>query len=258
MIDLLANDLRDHISKLKEKFLNQFFPPDPAHRPEDYEHEVKAACVLAHAALEEFVESISMHVMKTAVQQWERDRKASDPLLALCLKHGVTVSVEDDEEKTQKTCFDLLREAISEAKKRHSKSIQDNHGFSLKYLRAALTPVFINPPNDVRLTESLKTLTAARGSFAHSAAKHAEFRSDTKVGRASTPLAPEDAGKAIDDCVLLCQAIAESASKLLGPPAVMSKHVSLARKLSSQNSLGRPTRARFRVELAWRRRTSLK
>lgn len=245
MIDLLVEDLQNHISKLRAKFLTPFLPPDPAHRPEDYEHDVKAACVLAHAALEEFVERISMHVMSTALQRWEHERKATDPLLALCLRHGVTLAVEDDEEKIQKTCFDLLREAIGEAKKRHSKSIQDNHGFSLKYLRAALTPVFINPPDDLRLTESLKTLTAARGSFAHSAAKNAEFRIGSKAGRASTPLSPEDAGKAIADCVTLCEEIAASASRVLAlsPVTKLPAHIPLARKLQSRNLVLRPKRA---------------
>ncbi len=256
MIDLLVQDLRDHIAKLKTKFLTPFLPPDPAHRPEEYEHDVKAACVLAHAALEEFVERISMHVMSTSLQQWEHERKATDPLLALCLKHGVTLAIEDDEEKIQKTCFDLLRDAIGEAKKRHSKSIQDNHGFSLKYLRAALTPVFINPPSNIRLTESLKTLTAARGSFAHSVAKNAEFRIASKAGRASTPLSPEDAGKAIDDCVTLCEEIAASASRLLTPPTAIKllKHVPLNQKLQSKNPAPLARDGKAIVNLAWRRR----
>lgn len=245
MIDFLVQDLRDHIAKLRAKFLTPFLPPDPAHRPQDYEHDVKAACVLAHAALEEFVERISMHVMAVSLQRWEQERKATDSLLALCLKYGVSLAVEDDEEKVQKTCFDLLREAIGEAKKRHSKSIQDNHGFSLKYLRAALTPVFINPPDEIRLTESLKTLTAARGSFAHSAAKNAEFRIGSKAGRASTPLSPEDAGNAIADCVTLCEKIAASASRLITPATVtkIPTHVPLARKLQSRNLVRQSRRA---------------
>jgi hypothetical protein len=240
VIDLLVIDLREHIAKLRAKFLAPFLPPDPAHRPEDYEHDVKAACVLAHAALEEFVERVSMHVMAASVNRWVRDRKASDPLIALCLTHGVSLAVEADEEKLQKTCFDLLRAAIDEAKKRHSKSIQDNHGFSLKYLRAALTPVFINPPDDVRLTASLKTLTAARGSFAHSAARNAEFRSGANAGRASTPLSPEDAGKAIADCVTLCEQIAADAVKLApqsGP--VVRVHVPFVRKLQARGRVRR-------------------
>jgi hypothetical protein len=235
MIDLLVADLQRHIADLKARFLDPFLPPDPTHRPEDYEHDVKAACVLAHAALEEFVESVSMHVMSVSVEAWKTQRRTTDPLLALCLKHGVAIAIEDDEEAAQKSCFDLLREAVDMAKKRHSKSIQDNHGFSLKYLRAALTPVFINPPDDLRLTESLRTLTSARGSFAHSAAKNAEFSVGKKSGRARAALSPEDAWNAISDCVLLCEQIASAAHSLVTLPVARQPHVPLRHRLRAKS-----------------------
>ena len=246
MIDLLVKDLQRHIENLKEKFLDRFLPTDPAHRPEDYEHDVKAASVLAHAALEEFVEAVSMHVMTTSIDRWKNERRTTDSLLTLCLKHGVSIKVEDDEDCVQKICFDLLREAVDEAKKRHSKSIQDNHGFSLKYLRAALTPVFLNPPNDVRLTESLKTLAAARGSFAHSAAKRAEFSVGQKAGRARLSLSPEDAWKVISDCLQLCKEIAGSASRLLNPPTPSKPHVPFRRRLQAKGIVVRSTQPRPR------------
>lgn len=229
MIADLIDDLRVHIGELHTDFLSPFLPPDPLHRPRDYDHKVKAACVLAHAAFEEFVEKVSLHVMAIAIAKWQMERKASDSLLALCLRHGVSIVVEDDEDKLQSTCFDQLRLALDEAKKRHSKSIQDNHGFSIKYLRAALTPVFINPPSDLRLIESLKTLAAARGSFAHSAARNAEFSSGPRA-RARSTLSPEDAWNAITDCLTLCAEIADSAVKLIDP-GVRPARVPLRRKL---------------------------
>lgn len=240
MLDVLTEGLQRHIEDLKDRFLDQFLPPDPAHRPENYEHEVKAACVLAHAALEEFVESVSMLVMTASIDRWMTERRATDSLLALCLRHGVAIKVEDDEEVPQRSCFDLLREAVGEAKKRHSKSIQDNHGFSLKYLRAALIPVSINPPVDLRLTESLKTLTSARGAFAHSAAKRAEFPVGRKSGRARATLSPEDAWNAISDCLLLCKEIAGSAARVLSSTEPRKKHVPLRRLLQTKGILGRP------------------
>ncbi len=238
MIDHLVAELNRHIEELKRRFLDPFLPPDPSHRPEDYDHDVKAACVLAHAALEEFIESVSMHVMVVSIEKWKNERKASDSLLALCLKHGVEIKIEDNEDNLQKNCFDLLREAVEEAKKRHSRSIQDNHGFSLKYLRAALTPVFLNPPDDIRLTESLKTLTSARGSFAHSASRNAEF-SVKKSGRGKSTLSPEDAWKSISDCLVLCERIAESASRLFAPPKPPKQHLSFRRRLQAKGIVGR-------------------
>jgi len=231
MLSPLVDELENHVEGLRARFLAPFLPTDPAHRPQDYEHDVKAACVLAHAAFEEFVEQVSLHVMSKSLDAWQTERKANDALLALCLRHGVSISIEEDEDKFQPTCFDQVRLALDEAKKRHSKSINDNHGFSIKYLRSALTPVFINPPDDLRLTQSLKTLTAARGSFAHSAARNAEFTPSAKATRVRSTLSPEDAWDAITDCVLLCKEIARDASKFTEQKTVPKKYESLASRL---------------------------
>lgn len=236
MLSLLVSDLERHVARLQDRFLSRFLPTDPSHRPPDYEHEVKAACVLAHAAFEEFVEQVSLHVMSESLNHWQRKRQANDALLALCLRHGVSITIEDDEDKPQQTCFDQLRHALDEAKKRHSKSINDNHGFSIKYLRSALTPVFINPPDDLRLTQSLKTLTAARGSFAHSAARNAEFTANAKATRVRSTLSPEDARDAIADCMQLCREIAQDAAKLTTlNSAPIKKHESLSSRLRKRH-----------------------
>ncbi len=238
MIRRLVDDLDSHVEAVREKFLKPFLPANPLHKPSDYEHEVKAACVLSHAAFEEFVEKVSLHVMDDCLDRWHSKREASDPLLALCLRYKSTIAIEEDEDKSQDRCFDQVRAAVDEAKKKHSKLIDDNHGFSTKYLRAALTPVFINPPDDFKLISSLKTLTAARGSFAHSASRNAEFSANPKASRARTPLAPETAWEAIDDCLALCKEIARDAEKVVRSPLkpAASKHVSLRRKLALRTS----------------------
>lgn len=238
VIASLVEELVSHIADVRSKFLSPFLPANPTHKPSDYEHEVKAACVLSHAAFEEFVEKISLHVMEECLDRWHKKRQASDSLLALCLRYKLSIAVEDDEDKAQDRCFDLIRTALDEAKKKHSKQIDDNHGFSIKYLRAALTPVFINPPDDFKLVSSLKTLTAARGSFAHSASRNAEYSLNPRSSRAKSPLAPENAWEAIDDCLALCKEIARDAEQILanGSPAAGNKHVPLRRKLQGRQA----------------------
>jgi hypothetical protein len=233
VIGRLVYDLESHVEAVRTKFLRPFLPANPLHRPLDYEHEVKAACVLSHAAFEEFVEKVSLHVMEECLDRWHSKREASDSLLALCLRYKSSIAIEDDEDKPQDKCFDQMRVAIEEAKKKHSRLIDDNHGFSIKYLRGALTPVFINPPDDFKLISSLKTLAAARGSFAHSASRNAEFSANPKRSRARTPMAPEQAWEAIDDCLALCREIARDARHIVSGPLKVShaRHVSLRRKL---------------------------
>lgn len=238
MIANLVAELVSHITEVRAKFLSPFLPANPAHKPSDYEHEVKAACVLSHAAFEEFVERISLYVMEECLDRWHKKRQASDSLLALCLRYKLSIAVEDDEDKAQDRCFDQIRTALDEAKKKHSKQIDDNHGFSIKYLRAALTPVFINPPDDFKLVSSLKTLTAARGSFAHSASRNAEFSPNPRSSRAKLPLAPEKAWEAIDDCLALCKEIARDAEHTLTAvsPSTANRHVPLRKKLQSRQT----------------------
>lgn len=238
MIANLLAELESHIAEVRSKFLSPFFPANPSHKPSDYEHEVKAACVLSHAAFEEFVEKISLYVMDECLDRWHKKRQASDSLLALCLRYKLSIAVEDDEDKAQERCFDQIRTALDEAKRKHSKQIDDNHGFSIKYLRAALTPVFINPPDDFKLVSSLKTLTAARGSFAHSASRNAEFSPNPRSSRAKLPLAPERAWEAIDDCFALCKEIARDAEHTLAAvsPAIANQHVPLRKKLLARQA----------------------
>jgi hypothetical protein len=238
VIASLVKELVLHISDVRSKFLSPFLPADPTHKPSDYEHEVKAACVLSHAAFEEFIEKISLHVMEECLDRWHKRRQASDSLLALCLRYKLSIVVEDDEDKTQDRCFDLIRAALDEAKKKHSRQIDENHGFSIKYMRAALTPVFINPPDDFKLVSSLKTLTAARGSFAHSASRNAEYSLNPRSSRAKSPLAPENAWEAIDDCLEICKGIARDAEQILAvsSPAAGSKHLPLRRKLQERQT----------------------
>ena len=54
-------ELKEDIQKLEETFIHQFIKNRTPRQ--DYEHNVKAYCVLCHAALEEFFESIALKVM---------------------------------------------------------------------------------------------------------------------------------------------------------------------------------------------------
>lgn len=201
----LEDDLKSEIAALEERFLAPWMPAQPTHRPEDFHHDVKAYCVLAHAAFEEFVEEISLIALTAAKAAWQ-SKKFSVGTVALLLSYGEMVALAEDEDIDQKRVFDQVRNCIDACVTKHSNALANNHGFSIRYLRSILTPVGVDIPEDVRLLTSLSELAAARGSYAHSQSKLARYG---QWKRADRPMAPEKAKGAVSDCLELCQQLGQ-------------------------------------------------
>jgi hypothetical protein len=168
--------------------------------------------VLAHAAFEEFVEEISLIVMKAAKDAWLNQR-FSKAAVAILLSYQSKIDIVDDESEKQDRVFDQIRKKLDDCIAAHSVALSKNHGFSLKYLRSILTPVAIDiPEDDVQLMGSLKELTEARGSYAHSLAKQALYGQWKRAGR---PMVPESARDAVTDCLALCKDLANRVPALV-------------------------------------------
>jgi RiboL-PSP-HEPN len=208
----LEDGLRANIADIQKSFINKYIPADPSHTPDLYQHDVKAYCILSHAIFEEFIEIVSLEVMKNITGIWLTSRQSSDALLALCIFYNVGLKSEESEDEVQDRTFDALRKVIDRAKEAHSRAVFNNQGFSLKYLRNILTPVAIDVTSDAKYTSSLRTLADARGSFAHTMAKSAFF-TDSK--RATKPMTPETARDVVGDCIELCLNISQDARKFL-------------------------------------------
>jgi hypothetical protein len=201
-LDLLFESLAKELSALEARYLQKYFPADPAVKPEDFEYDVKAFCLLAHASFEEFVEGVSELIMGEIEAQFLQKKITLSAALFM-LTYGESPSIADRDEVAVDSCFDIVRNTLKEGKQKHSKVLKDNHGFSLKYLRGILIPVGLNVPQGIEL-DSLKKLSDARGSYAHTRAKKAlygEYKS------ANNPMVPEDAKRIVDDCLVLCAEI---------------------------------------------------
>jgi len=204
-INQLFTDLSTEIAGLEARFISKWIPADPSVPPSDFEHDVKAFCVLAHAAFEEFVEEISLTVMKSAKDSW-LSQKFSKAAVAMLLAYQSKLDIVDDENEKQVKIFDQIRKRFDECVAAHSTALSKNHGFSLKYLRSILTPVAIDiPEDDIQMMGSLKELAEARGSYAHSRAKQALYGQWKRAGR---PMVPESARDAVTDCLSLCKELA--------------------------------------------------
>jgi len=209
-LDELEIELTEQIKLISAEFIARYFPANPEHGPDVYHQHVKAYCILAHAAFEEFVERVSLYLMTAAVENWYQGKLITRPLLSLLLFYKLSIDFVQDEETDQPRNFDALRQVIDEVKRAHSTAIFDNHGFSLKYLRSVLTPVAIDISSDPVVSNSLRTLADARGSYAHTSAKLANF---TDRSKAKQPMSPEKARDVVEDCLQLCKKISGDARK---------------------------------------------
>lgn len=197
--DALYAALDQELNNLKAKFLAGFLPAKPEHAPEDFEYEVKLFSLLSHAAFEEFIEAISEAMMKK-VESDLLEKKSTLSTASFLSAYGIKLELPADDEGEDKSCFEHVRLAIGRAKQLHSAALRDNHGFSAKYMRKLLIPVGLNMPRGPEI-ESVKKLAEARGSFAHTMAKLAQYGS---YKRAHRVLTPEEASQAADDCRKVC------------------------------------------------------
>ncbi len=193
-INALYSELVGYTQELTTKFVASYIPANPTTPPSDYAHDVRAYCVLSHAAFEEFVEAVVLTVANHAVDRWIVDRKVNDVVPALLAWHGAKLQVDDNENNQETKPFDYLRPLIENAKAAFSLEVYKNHGVSILYLRSLLTPVAIEIKQDANVLNSLKKLTEGRGTYAHK-------------GRVKAVLAPEDSEKYVKDVLSLCDDI---------------------------------------------------
>jgi hypothetical protein len=201
-VENIFSALELEVKELRSRFIDKFIPANPEHEPSDFEHDVKAFSVLCHAAFEEFIETISEFMMKKIEIDF-MGRKTSLGTSILLMSYSIKIEFSENDDEENDSCFDQMRGALSKAKEMHSRVIKDNHGISVKYLRKLLIPVGINVPSGPRLV-SLKKLAEARGSFAHTMAKLAQYGEHK---RATKVLTPEEALGAGLDCLELCRDI---------------------------------------------------
>ena len=183
----LLIELKEYIQKLEVTFIYQFIN-DPTAKPDEYELHVKAYCVLCHAALEEYFESIARGVMHRCLDEWDHSRKYTDTLVTLVSYYKQELVIDRNETKV----LDSLEGVLNIVKKRFLADVDNNHRISLKYLRRLLIPVAIDIKEDDNLKNSLNRLARERGEYAHK-------RLIERV------LSPEDARNYVNDCLELCE-----------------------------------------------------
>lgn len=201
-IDELEKDLKEYLQSLLDKFVNPHIPAKPESKPADYELDVRAFCVLSHAAFEHFVEQTVLQVAGESIERWVYKRTVSEALISLLTWKGRALKIDEDERNPERSVYEYLRELIELAKSEFSKAVNDNHGISIGYLRCLTIPVAIDVKQDANLINSLNKLAEGRGEYAHK-------------GRTKSTFPPEDAKKYASDVMSLCEDIRQKAQAKL-------------------------------------------
>jgi len=192
--------LEDYVGSLEKKFIDRYLPANPADTPADYREDVSAFCVLLHAALEEYFEDVAKFSITDAVNNWKKSKKGSDVLIAICINLSNKMQIPSDG-NYPRPIIQMLEEKIQEAKSQFLKEIEENHGVSKKYLARILGRLGIEIGADARFENSLAKIVEFRGELAH--------KKPAKI------LAPEDAKKYCEDCMLYCLEISTKATEAL-------------------------------------------
>ena len=202
--------LKNEIDVLRARYVGRYIPADPEEGPDVFGYDVKAFSLMAHAAFEEFAESISEFLMTSIVNNIVSQR-VTVATACFLMAYGQRIDIIERENEKQDSCFTFVRKGLDEAKKSHSTVLMNNHGFSLMYLRRILTPVGVNISDGPEL-DSLRTLADARGTFAHTMARSAQYGDYKAIHKVLTP---EKASDAVKDCLDICERIRDQANALI-------------------------------------------
>ena len=192
--------LQQFVAKLEVKFLRTHLATTATLAPprEDEIFDVASYVVLAHGAIENFVEGVSYWVLERLEVSWRTKRRATRCTASLLLFQPIPSGAIAD----ATTVYDTLRLALVRAKTEVSNKIAANNGITSRHVDDLLRPLGIDVPRDPVLTGSLDLLVKVRHEWAH------QFRFGAK-----TPKSARDVHQAVADCLQFAEKIANAASK---------------------------------------------
>jgi len=191
--------LVEYIEDLHGRYIKKYFPTNPEHTPDIYEHDVKVFCIMSHSALEEYFEDISKDVLTESVSIYENSNKILLPLLSLlsCSNNKYLINLKTDSLDTVKN---KLKDVVDKARTEYCAAVGNNHGIRISHLKSILYPVSLEIDDTPRQIDSLKKLASNRGSFAHTTKR--------------CSIDPKEAKIIVDDCLEIALSIKEQAIKI--------------------------------------------
>lgn len=184
------------IKEVEDRFLGPHLGQENFAPPSKQEIlDVAAYVVLVHGALEGFAESLAHWLLKRSVSNWTAKKRTTRCTVSLLLYQKPPA-----DDTPMRSVFDNIRLALDDANRKMSTDIHDNHGISLKHLRAMFMPLGVNVPSDPLLTASLELLITMRHQWAHQDHRRATVLKSAK-----------DAQTTVSDCLVLAAKLSAEA-----------------------------------------------
>jgi hypothetical protein len=195
--------LKRFISEIEAKFLQPHLGSPTLAPPSRNESlDVAAFVVLAHGAIENFVEGLALWLVSRLEHGLIYRKRISRATAALLLSQEKPSHNYED----KYTAFNDLRDAVQLAKSDVSRRIEQNHGIAPRHLRAIFRPLGVNVTDDPILIGSLDLLVSIRHHWAH---QYRYARFPVKVHRSAN-----DVQKTASDCLQVAQKLAKEAAQV--------------------------------------------
>jgi len=166
------------ISELEKKFrkLEGRYLDPHLHKSdlsEEEEDDIRAFCVLSHAALEEYLETFATTFRDKLIRKWTTShvvrKQAAVCMIAFLNTNGKSMKIEiaENEGATQTAPLHQIWSKLTEAEAAHKNRVDKNHGASKSYIRDLYVSLGFSDIADHGTMDAIGKLANNRGSYAH-------------------------------------------------------------------------------------------
>lgn len=135
----------------------------------------KAFCVMCHAEIEAYLESLARKKAHAAFAKWDKFKKPSKCLMFLLYSYGFELNLEKrsspksrNDDGTRRTKFEILVETSPQVKKAYDDLIDNNHGIKERHLNSLFGTIGYDISKmDTVLLGDLNSWANDRGHHAH-------------------------------------------------------------------------------------------
>lgn len=233
LLDSIHGSLDSANEALAERFLKKHM--NGTGGVDEFKLDTRSYCVLLHAALEGFVEDVSLFVAKYSFHLLKNTGEITIPLMFLLngtktyddrfvVKGGKDSKVDSEEDNSyiKKHVIEFILDCEVKTKIKWRDVITSNHGIKSKHLNAILQSVGIHCDIDNENFSSWKTFSSFRGSFAHTSETYlAGDAGDSAIKE----LSPEYAFKYGCECVEYGKTIIDEAKKILSGKDYVKEYI---------------------------------
>ena len=206
-----------NLSEVNEMLLKRYINPHKGNvesTEEDFSLDVKSYLILLHAAIEDYIEGVSVFSSNAACEKFKNEGIVTIPLIFLFAKSKSfkdRVSDKKINEEIKDSPADFLISSLGDIHSLAVSNAIDNNGINVRYLNSLLQHCGIHFDTTDNDFNSWKSLADYRGDYAH-----AVVFNHGKKPTAKKLLSPEDAIKLSDDCLSFSLKIKTEALSVLG------------------------------------------